>query len=498
MFEKYLNFVRGVSVNGYGKAGVSLTTAAFITFLILEIARLTGGLTNAYFGLIAYLLLPTLFVIGLILIPLGWHQLKKQTGKSTEELLSRRFEQKDISESPFGSKVFLTVIILTLVNVLFLAGASLQTLHFMEKPVFCGTACHSVMNPEWTTYQDSPHARVKCVECHVGEGVDALIDSKLNGAWQMISASFNLYERPIPTPVHQLRPARETCEKCHWPEKFYGSRLQTFVHYKMDSLSTPQYTTLNLKIDAGISQGIVGIHWHISGGDRVRYASVHDEREEMIWVEVKQSDGSSKRYQNTRISPGQPVPHENIRIMDCIDCHNRATHIYERPEVAVDTRIRKQLITRRLPFIKREALAAITHNYSSFGQAKEGISDHLYGFYRRDYPGFASQHSAAIDSAIKVLQNVWARNIHPEMDITWNSYPSQIGHFNGRGCFRCHNAYMKTAKGNTIPNDCTTCHSILAEKSPMPFEYLEPADKKSPDYEMHRYLQNEFLHYFVE
>ncbi len=177
-------------------------------------------------------------------------------------------------------------------------------LHFMDSAEFCGTACHSVMNPEWTTYQASPHARVACVECHVGEGVGALVNSKLNGAWQMVSATFDLYERPIPTPVHQLRPARETCEKCHWPSKFYGSRLQTRIAYENDEASTPRYTTLNLKIDAGAA-GDTGVHWHISPGKEVRYASVDDEREEMIWVESLQPDGNVRRFVNTAPAPAR-------------------------------------------------------------------------------------------------------------------------------------------------------------------------------------------------
>ncbi len=208
MLQKYQNFIRGVSVNKIGKIGVVLTTSSFISFLLFEIARLLGILTNSYIGLITYLLFPTLFLVGLSLIPFGWLSYKRQRGKSAQELLNETFEKEEVKAGIFGSKLFVTIVMFTLLNVIFIGGASVRMLGFMDTPIFCGTTCHTVMNPEWVTYQQSPHAKVKCVECHVGEGVDALVSSKLNGVRQMVFASFNLYNKPVPTPVHQLRPAR--------------------------------------------------------------------------------------------------------------------------------------------------------------------------------------------------------------------------------------------------------------------------------------------------
>ena len=285
MLQTYLDFIRAVSLDRLGRIGVVLTTTAFISFVVFQLAMLAGIVTNAYVGLIIYLLFPVLFVLGLVIIPIAWYRQKKRTGLGTAELLEQRFGTDGVQGDIAGSKVFRTVAVLTLTNIVILGAASIKMLHFMDSARFCGTACHQVMSPEWTTYQASPHARVACVDCHVGEGVGALVNSKLNGAWQMISSAFNLYDRPIPTPVHQLRPARETCEKCHWPDKFYGSRLQTRVSYANDEESTPTYTTLNLKIDPGAA-GTTGVHWHVNPDNEVRYASVDDEREEMIWVDL--------------------------------------------------------------------------------------------------------------------------------------------------------------------------------------------------------------------
>ncbi len=497
MLSKYNDFITKLSINIYGKTGVVLTTSSFITFIILEIARLAGALTNSYIGLITYLSLPTLFVIGLILIPIGWYKQKKATGKHTRELLKERFDSTDVKESFFGSKLFLRIVVLTLANVLFLVIASSQMLHFMDEPKFCGTACHSVMNPEWVTYQQSPHARVKCVECHVGEGVDALVASKLNGAYQMISVTFDLLERPIPTPVHQLRPARETCEKCHWPEKFYGNKLKTIVHYERNDISTPLYTTLNLKIDDGKGNKRAGIHWHISEENEIRYASVDDKREEMIWVEVRQPDSSYKRYTNQRIkNEAATGALDDTRIMDCVDCHNRATHIYEDPENALDERIYRGQIDRTLPYIKREGLSALTKDYPTKDAGMEAIATHLRGYYQWNHPQLASQRMTAIDSAIAVLQSIYDRNIHQGMNIIWGSYPNHIGHQDGGGCFRCHNPNMVADDKTKISQDCTTCHSILADGENVPFKYLNPVDEKERDSQMHQYLQEEFLNSF--
>jgi hypothetical protein len=365
-------------------------------------------------------------------------------------------------------------------------------LHFMDQSVFCGTACHSVMNPEWTTYQVSPHARVKCVGCHVGEGVGALIDSKLNGMWQIISLTFNLYERPIPTPVYQLRPARETCEKCHWPSKFYGTKLKTIAHYADDSLSTPAYTTLGLKIDTGKGENRAGIHWHIDPVNEVRYVSVDDKREVMVWVETRNPDGTYHRYNNKTLDYYQPDKSE-IRILDCVDCHNRATHIYEYPNDAIDERIGQGLISRDIPFVRHQAKAAILGKYSDKAIGIGEIENTVIRYYRKNFPRWTGSHSQALDSLVGVLQEIYIRNIHPGMNIGWGSYPNHISHINSAGCFRCHNENLVDDSGKPISFDCTLCHSLLAYDSPYPFKFLNKPDSTEPDYQMHRYLGTEFL-----
>lgn len=489
MWRWYIGFLRGVSVNRIGKLGVVLTTSSFISFLLFELTRLTGVNNNAYAGLVSYLALPAIFVIGLILVLLAWLKQTRRTGMRTRELISHQFATSETETGLLGARVTRTVVIFTLANVVFLSLAGGRMLSFMDQPQFCGNACHSVMHPEWITYQDSPHARVACVGCHVGEGVDALVDSKLNGIWQMISVTFSLYEQPIPTPVRQLRPARETCEKCHWPSKFYGSRIKQIVRYAKDSASTPTFTTLSLKIDTGKVAAAGGIHWHVAAENGVRYASVNDERREISWVEFTQADGTIKRFENTRL-PNQDSGNREVRVVDCVDCHNRATHIYEDPGKAIDKRLAVGLLPGELPFIKSVALTALTNIYPDSIAALAGIENQLYGFYQRQYPDLMSGNTQPIDSAIAVLRDVYRRNIHHGMNVRWGSYPNYIGH---EGCFRCHNQNLKAADGSEITHDCTTCHSLAAFDSELPFEFLLQPDTTSPNAAMHEFLRAEYF-----
>ncbi len=495
MYRKYKNFIRGLSVNRISITGIVLTTSAFTCFIFFELLRLAGVLTNAYLGLVTYLLFPAMFILGLLLIPIGWFNYCKSKGKTSRQLLNVRFDQEETTPRRIGSQLFLTILGFTIINVLFLSIAGIRTLKFMDQPRFCGTACHNVMSPEWTTYQVSPHARVKCVDCHVGEGMKAMIDSKLSGLRQMIKATFNTYQRPIPVPVHQLRPARETCEKCHWPEKFYGNRLKIIERYGLDEKSTKQYVTLSLKIDTGRTAAKSGIHWHIATENQVRYASLDDQRETMLWVDVRRPGGTLKRYTNRRYaSSSQEKENQHIRILDCVDCHNRATHIYETPGHAIDERFSRELFPRSFPYAKRELLAAITIGYNDHAAAMKGIKSHIEGFYRRNYPQLATGELAGMEKMIAGAQEIYTRNIHHNMNVDWGTYPSYIGHEQGSGCFRCHHESMQDEEGNILSYECTLCHSILAYGEDNPFEYLELPGEKSPNYPMHQVLREEFLH----
>ncbi len=492
--KRFQLFIRGIMTNWTGTAGVVLTTSAFLLFVFFELLQMAGILTNSYVGLISYMALPALFLVGLILIPIGWWQFKRATGRSTTELLTQRFPDDMTQAKRLGSSLVGMIGLLTVVNILFIGIGGARMLHFMDSPKFCGTACHSVMEPEWVAYQNSPHAHVRCVDCHVGEGADALLDAKLNGLWQVVSATFDLYERPIPTPVHQLRPARETCEKCHWPDKFYGERIKTFPKFGFDQESTPRHTTLALKIGSGTEDSQGSIHWHIAEANEVRYQAADEKRLSMDWVEIKRGD-QFHRYTN-RKNAGHATEETDAaeaRSMDCVDCHNRATHIYQNPETALNEALASGRISRDLPFAKKVGLGALLGGYGSDkAVGLEMIDNAVRGYYLRQEHD-APVNLADVDLMVAELQAIYSRNIFPGMKVEWNTYPSHLGHQNDSGCFRCHNPDMIDEAGAAIPYDCTMCHSILAMDSPTEFQFLLPAALKDPDRQMHEYLRREFL-----
>jgi nitrate/TMAO reductase-like tetraheme cytochrome c subunit len=492
--KRFQLFIRGISTNWTGTAGVALTTSSFILFVFFEALQMAGILTNSYVGLISYMALPAIFLFGLALVPLGWWQFRRATGRTTSELLSQRFPDDMTRAKRIGSSLMATIALLTLVNILFIGVGGARMLHFMDTPKFCGTACHSVMEPEWVAYQNSPHAHVKCVECHVGEGAGALLDAKLNGLWQVVSATLDLYERPIPTPVHQLRPARETCEKCHWPDKFYGDRIKTFAKFALDAESTPAHTTLALKIGSGAGTEAGTIHWHVAAANEVRYQASDQERLHLDWVEVRRGQ-EYHRFTSRRPAPAPDpaAPAPEVRTMDCVDCHNRATHIYEDPEAAIDKALAAGRINRDLPFAKKVALGALLGHYGSDkAHNLEAIDNSVRGFYLRGDADVSGQ-LGEVDVMIRELQDIYARNVFPGMNVGWNTYRSHLGHQGTAGCFRCHNSDMVDEGGQAVPYDCTLCHSILAMDSANPFQYLLPIDEKDPDRRMHEYLRDEFL-----
>jgi len=467
---------------------------------------MVGVFNNTYTGIITFFIIPIIFIVGLILLPIAWIKQKKETGMTLRHVLLEKLDDDEIAGHNFWEKVIPVVFILTVVNVLFIVGAGSSAMHYMDESEFCGTACHTIMGPEWQVYNASPHSRVACVDCHIGEGVQALAEAKLNGAWQAVSAMFDLYDKPIGTPIHNLRPARETCGKCHWPEKQYGSKLVKHRRYQENEANTLQYNTLNLKIDATEGVGS-GIHWHIAEENEVRYSSLNDMRETMIWVEVKRDDGEFHRYSNEHLTDSVFTEIE-ARTMDCVDCHNRATHIYEQPDAALDLAMAKGLVDTKLPYIKREGLASLMTDHDDKEIGLKSINEHLTAYYELEYPELETPN---LEASIQAIQAIYDRNIHPAMKITWNTYPNHLGHKvefgcfschnfmqheQSDGCFRCHNDHIVDEAGNSISDDCTICHSILSMGEKDPLQYLLDKEFRTFDEHKNQYFREEYLKTF--
>jgi nitrate/TMAO reductase-like tetraheme cytochrome c subunit len=348
-------------------------------------------------------------------------------------------------------------------SIIFLMIGGYKLIEFSDSTQFCGTLCHNVMNPEYTAYQASPHSRVLCSDCHVGPGASYLVKSKINGVpmiWATLTGNF---DRPIPVPVKNLRPARETCEQCHRPEKFTGDVVQVHTTYLTDELNTPQVDSRVIRIGAGSSGAASGIHWHVAA--KVWYLPVDEKRQEVGWVGIEGPDGQYvteyvEPLKASTITPAQIA--KDKRLMDCIDCHNRATHIFQTPEQLIDSAILEKRIDNSLPFIKREGARALYPVNSSLESAYSKI-DSISDFYQKSYPKVYSEKKPLIDRAIVELKNVAQLTTFPEMKTNWNSYDDNIGHQNFAGCFRCHGKLVDSKGGQvgkTIDVSCELCHYL--------------------------------------
>jgi hypothetical protein len=459
----FKNFLASITHNRLSLAGTALAIMGLVLIVSLFVMEQLGFEGGPYLGILTYLILPMIFVTGLILIPIGAilyrRRLRRTPGGESTPLMP----VFDLN-NPKTRRWTLIFVGATMVNIVIVAGATYKGVEVMETVEFCGLACHSVMEPEHTAFQRSSHARVACADCHIGPGADWFVKSKLDGAWQLVSVAFDLYQRPIQTPLHDLRPARETCEQCHWPTRFVGDKLDIRKSYDEDEANTELTTALLLKVGGLAGQRSHGIHWHVDRDVKIRYRS--DETRETIWeVEYTHSDDGETKVFRDRKAPEE----EGVwREMDCVDCHNRPSHKYRPPDYEIDVALRDGLIDRSLPFVKKEGLRIINTEFPSHEEARTAITEQLTSFYAENYTELATERQDDIQNAAKVLGDIYSVNVFPGMEIWWNTYPEHIGHETSEGCFRCHGRRLRTEDRETISKDCDTCHTVLAEREENP------------------------------
>jgi nitrate/TMAO reductase-like tetraheme cytochrome c subunit len=471
----WLSPVVHLSNNWISLAGVVIVTTATVFWLFLLPITLRGGVENPYLGILAFLVLPGPFFAGLLMIPLGIWIKRKREGRSGiyppefPPLTWRNFELRKLVYF-FGATTFL--------NIAIASQLSYGAVSYMETVTFCGETCHTVMQPEYTAYQNSPHSNVECVKCHIGPGAGWFVKSKLSGVGQVFAVTFNTYPRPIPTPVHNLRPARETCEACHWPQKYGEDRIKVVSKYADDETNSLTKTVLLMKIGGG-NHGI-GIHGtHLGAGVKIRYGHSDEARQAIPWVEYS-ANGKSTVYATADAKPdGAGLA---MREMDCIDCHNRPAHSYQLPEAAVDQAMSAGLIAPSLPFAKKKAVEILKASYPTRDDAAQKIPAAFSKYYQESQPAVWAQHQAEVAAAAKEVVAIYDRNIFPDMNVTWGKYPMNIGHTDFPGCFRCHDGGHNAKDGNSISQDCGACHNLLAmdEKDPKVLIDLGITEAKPP------------------
>lgn len=448
-------------------ATIAIITLIMIVFLFIISSVFNQG--GSYLGILIYIILPAFLISGLILIPIGMWRKRKTFKFENEDEKSKSLPFVDLNDPKHRNAAF--VFILGTVLFLFVSAlGSYQAFHFSESVSFCGKTCHNIMIPEFTAYQNSPHARVKCVECHVGEGADWYVRSKLSGLRQVYKTLMDEVPKPIATPIQNLRPARDICEKCHWPQKFYSRSIRMERHYLRDEENSEWDINLEMKVGAKFSaMGLEeGIHWHINPNVKIEFVATDISRQEIPWVKYTNTEtGKETIFKSTETDIEQSeLDKLEMRQVSCIDCHNRPSHKYNPPELFINSAITAGNISKDIPDIKSVAIDICSEDYSSTDTALIAISSEIKNYYSENYPDFSEENGEILNTAITSIQNQFSKNIFPEMKVRWDKYPVNIGHIKTNGCFRCHDNEHVSEDGKIIPKDCNLCHLINSQGPP--------------------------------
>jgi hypothetical protein len=440
---------------------IALFSGSIILFFL--IIHMTGATTKPYVGILIYLVLPAFLVLGLLLIPAGKY-FRCSAFKRRGEIPRCKWPSIDLNNKRHRNAALVSM--LGIMMLLLISSVMIyQGYQYMDSVAFCVRTCHRVMAPEYATYQNSPHASIKCVGCHIGPGPLWYARSKLHGLYEVYSIIANEYPRPIPTPIKNLRPVQEDCHRCHWPNQSFGSQQHLINHYLYDK--TNSLWGINMLINIGGSDPetapISGIHWHTNATVTVEYIARDTQRQDIPWVRVTRKQGGRVTVYQDASSPlaKKEIEAAEPRIMDCIDCHNHPSHDFRSPDREIDLEISTGRIDPAIPEIKKVSVNAMAREYKSNAEALEGIAKVITDFYRTNYPEFLTKRGAAIYDAVHSTQAAFLRSIFPDMRARWSHYPNNIGHFIFRGCMRCHDGNHKDRNGSVIPNDCHTCHVII-------------------------------------
>jgi hypothetical protein len=436
-----------------GMAGTALVTLAGFSWLFLLPLHVSGHANNPYLGLFAFVLLPAIFFTGLVLIPIGIVLARRRLPLGVATVADSKAMWR-------RAGIFFAV--MTMANLSIGSQLSYRAVAHMESVQFCGQSCH-VMKPEFTAHQRAPHAAIACVECHVSPGATGFLKAKMAGTRQLVGVILNNFPRPIESAMesNRLVSSSETCETCHQRGKSMSPKLRVITNYKDDETNTPTQTVLTVMVDR--------IHnAHLGAGVAIQYAAADKKRQTIPWVEYKNSrTGASKTYLASDAKPDAIAAMPKFA-MQCVDCHNRAAHSFEAANRAVDGAIQRGEIPADLPFVKKTGFALIQAAYKSDEDAVSKITTSLSDFYRVKYPDVFAKRSNDIDAAARALTAIYARNVFPDLKVTWGTYPNNLGHADYPGCFRCHDDSHAAADKKTITQDCAACHTAVAVEESSP------------------------------
>lgn len=468
-----MNLGNSLLKNWLSLLGIVVSLGALFTFVLLFAVDLLWGHAGPYFGLLAYVVVPGAFVGGLCLMVLGfllWYWLNYREKDATGCWAWLKLKAPDVKAdfSHLSTWIVLVCLLAALgvsASVVTLAGYKVY--HWTEEDEFCGELCHVTMEPENVAHQTSPHAKIQCVECHVGPGLEAYAYAKINGIRQLAQNLTGTYHTPIHVPVAALygrhldgkTKIEHTCLECHWSDQYVGAKDKTFVHFLKNEEDAKATIRMSLKVGGNDPKAgpVGGIHSHITAaGKKVEFVTENNKREGKVsWVRQTSEKGEVTVYARDGFKFDEAK--QKVFTMTCLECHNRPAHQYASPVTAVDLAMELGTLPLELgDSVKYTVIDLLTGDYKTQEEAIKAISEGLNEYFPD------SEHLAL---ATQTVQDIYKRNFFPRMKANWAAYPDHIGHKESEGCARCHNGELTDEKeGQAIRNGCQDCHQIIAQQ----------------------------------
>lgn len=451
--------------NGFSMIGAVLTLLSLLSIVFMLIIRFFTDSNNPYSGIVTYVLFPTFIILGIFLIIFGLiRENRRALSKNEKKLPVIDFNiPRHQIKAIIGSVAVIMFLVLTVYG-------SFNAYEYTETTEFCGETCHEVMEPEYTTYLNSPHSRVECVKCHIGGESGWFVKSKSEGAYQVYSVLFNRYSKPLKTPINHLRPSQETCEQCHWPEKFYNETNKNYSFFLSDEKNSEMTLSMTIKVGGGNQDlGLQdGIHWHMSVANDITYYAADENRMIIPYIRViSKVTGKETVYKSMDTDfKVDDIKMDKLRKFDCMDCHNRPSHIFRQPQQVINSLMANGKIDKTLPFIKKLGVQALENTVGDKKNSLSDIRNYIYDYYNGNYPDLVVNKKNEIDAAVWELNNIFQKNYFPKMKVNWKTYPDHLSHIYSPGCFRCHDGKHVSQEGKVLTNDCNTCHVITKQTSP--------------------------------
>ncbi|MCL1594859.1 MAG: NapC/NirT family cytochrome c, partial [Actinomycetia bacterium] len=442
--------------------GGAVIVAGIMAFVFLVFQDATAAVENPYRAIVTFIAVPSVIGLGLLLFLLA---IRLQVVAARKRGEKARFTLRVEPTDPQYMRSLWLFLILSAVGVAVVGFVGFKAYEATDSTAFCGETCHVPMEPEAVAHQESAHAQVMCVECHIGPGTEAYVQAKVNGMKQLWGVLTDSYERPVETPI-EMRSAEEVCEECHWRDNEWGTKVWSNTYYSLDDASTPW--TVNFMLDLGRDRSTAdapgGVHWHTSEDVTVEYIASDHELQDISWVRVIDEEGTERVY----TAPGDYVPPLNdpdteIRTFDCLDCHNRPSHTLEPASESINKALSAGEISSDLPEIKDIAMEVLLNSYEDRNAAHEGIPAGLDSFYASRYPDAKRTYSAELEQAAEALIEIYDVNFFPEMKTDYRVRQYNDGHLSWEGCFRCHDGEKTDQNGEVISNECNSCHLIIGQ-----------------------------------